>query len=195
MDRQIIAVSDEVYQDIFFDELPPSISRHMENCVVINSLSKSFSMTGWRIGWCLFPEEMNKPFIGLHQMAVMCAPVLSQKVAVAALQGIAEEEKNKNLEKLRRRRKLAISCIEKYTDLDYVKPSGTFYILVDVRKKSLRFGSSLDITLSILEKQKVVTVPGEAFGKAGDGFLRLSFAAAPKDIDEGIRRIGHFFLK
>ena len=192
-EKNIVAVSDEVYRDICFDGQPDSMANHISACVVLNSLSKSYSMTGWRLGWCIFPPEMNKPFIGIHQMAVMCAPVPSQQLALFALRGDAEREKAQNIEELGRRRDLAMSCLEKYTDLKYIKPSGTFYMFVDVSDKTSQYGTSLDIALNLIKKEKVVTIPGESFGKGGEGFLRLSFAASPEDIEEGIRRMGRFF--
>ena len=192
-DRSIVAVSDEVYRDICFDQQPDSMANHVPTCIVLSSLSKSYSMTGWRLGWCIFPPEMNKPFIGVHQMAVICAPVPSQRLALFALRGAADREKLQNIEELGRRRDLAMNCLEKYTDLNYIKPSGTFYVFVDVSNKISSYGTSLDIALNLIKKEKVVTIPGESFGKGGEGFLRLSFAASPDDIEEGIRRIGRYF--
>ncbi len=192
-EKNITAISDEVYCDIYFDERPDSIANHMSTCVVLNSLSKSYSMTGWRLGWCIFPPEFGKPFIGIHQMAVICASVLSQRIALFTLRGAADREKAKNIEEFRRRRDLAMSCVEKYTNLKYIKPSGTFYLLLDVSDKAAHYGTSLEISLSLLKKEKVVTIPGTAFGKGGEGFLRISFAASPENIEEGIRRIGRHF--
>lgn len=193
MEKNIVAISDEVYRDIYFDERPDSIANHMSTYVVLNSLSKSYSMTGWRLGWCIYPPELSKSFIGVHQMAVMCAPVLSQRLALFAMRGVADREKTQNIEDLRRRRDLAMSCIEKYTNLKYIQPSGTFYMLVDVSDKATHYGTSLEISLNLLKKKKVVTIPGIAFGKGGEGFLRVSFAAFPENIEEGIRRIGRYF--
>lgn len=193
MEKNIVAISDEVYRDIYFDEWPDSLANHMSTCVVLNSLSKSHSMTGWRLGWCIFPPELSNPFIDAHQMVVMCAPMLSQRIALFALRGVADREKAQNIEELRRRRDLAMRCIDKYTNLKYIKPSGAFYILVDVSDKAAHYGTSLEISLSLLKKEKVVTIPGIAFGKGGEGFLRISFAATPEKIEEGIRRIGRYF--
>ena len=191
--RSIIAVSDEVYRDIYFEERPDSIANYIHDCVVINSLSKSFSMTGWRLGWCIAPLELIKPLVNFHQLAVTCAPTISQQAALFALKGFAGDEKLQNIEELKRRRTFAMSCVEKYTDLKYVKPSGTFYMLVDVLSKISKYGNSLEISLNLLSREKVVTIPGLAFGKGGEGYLRISFASSPEQIEEGIRRIGHFF--
>jgi aspartate/methionine/tyrosine aminotransferase len=191
--RSIIAISDEVYRDIYFEERPDSIANYVHNYVVVNSLSKSYSMTGWRLGWCIAPPELSKPLANFHQLAVACAPKISQKVALFALKGFAEKEKMRNIEELRRRRDLAMRCVEKYTDLEFVKPSGTFYLFIDVLSKIPKYGNSLEISLSLLSKEKVVTIPGLAFGKGGEGYLRISFASSPEQIEEGIRRVGHFF--
>ncbi len=152
-------------------------------------------MTGWRLGWCIVPPKLSKYLVNFHQLAVTCAPTISQKVALFALKGFAEKEKSRNIEELRRRRSLAISCVENYTDLKYVKPSGTFYMLLDVLSKIPKYGNSLEISLNLLSKEKVVTIPGVAFGKRGEGYLRISFAPSPEQIEEGIRRIGFFFEK
>lgn len=189
----VIVISDEVYRDIYFEEWPDSIANYIHNCVVINSLSKSFSMTGWRLGWCIAPIELGKLLVNFHQMAVTCAPVISQQVALSALKGFAEKEKLNNVEELQRRRDLAMRCIEKYTDLKFIKPLGTFYIFVDVSSKMSTYGNSLEISLKLLSKEKVVTIPGLAFGKGGEGYLRISFAPSQEKIEEGIRKIGHFF--
>jgi aspartate/methionine/tyrosine aminotransferase len=164
----------------------------LDRCVVIDSLSKSFAMTGWRIGWCAVPPEMAGALAGFHQLAVTCASSLSQRAAIYALKGFADEDKKRNVEELRRRRDLAAKCLDDHTDLSYIKPEGTFYVFVDVADKKPRFGGSLDIAMELLRKEKVVTIPGAAFGPRGDGYLRLSFAAEPEQIEEGIRRLGRF---
>ncbi len=190
--HRIIAVSDEVYRDIYFEKQPDSIARYLEKTLVINSLSKSFSMTGWRLGWCIAPSELIHPIIDLHQLVVTCAPAISQQAALLALKGIAEEQKQLNVEELKKRRNLAMSCLAEYTSFDFVKPSGAFYIFVDVSSRMSKYGSSLEISLDLLSKEKVVTIPGLAFGERGEGYLRLSFALPPDQIEEGIRRIGRY---
>lgn len=99
---------------------------------------------------------------------------------------------NEGYQELRRRRDLAAKCLDDHTDLSYIKPEGTFYVFVDVADKKPEFGGSLDIAMGLLTKEKVVTIPGVAFGPRGEGYLRLSFAAEPEQIEEGIRRLGRF---
>jgi len=192
-EREILAISDEVYNDIYFEEEPHSIAKYIKNLVVINSISKSFSMTGWRLGWCIAPPEVIKLIATFHQLAVACAPAISQRAAIFALKGNAEEERLQNREELRKRRELAMRCLEEYTDLSYIKPAGTFYIFANIANKIPKFGSSLDVSMNLLKKEKVVTIPGIAFGQQGEGFLRISFSPPPEQIEEGIRRIGRFF--
>jgi aspartate/methionine/tyrosine aminotransferase len=189
----VIAISDEVYADIVFDGPAPSIAPLLDRCVTVNSLSKSFSMTGWRIGWCAAPPDVAKAVKTFHQLAVVCAPSLSQRAAIHALNGFADEEKNQNVEELRRRRDFAMSCVEHHLGTPFIRPAGTFYLFVDISAKMKKAGSSLDVALDILRKEKVVTIPGTAFGRNGEGYLRLSFAPEPALIEEGIRRIGRYF--
>jgi aspartate/methionine/tyrosine aminotransferase len=192
-EREILVISDEVYRDIYFEGEPDSIARHVKNFVAINSLSKSFSMTGWRLGWCIAPPELIKLIATFHHLAVACAPAISQHAAVFALKGNAEEERLKNREELRRRRDFALRCLDQFTDLKYIKPAGAFYIFANIINKIPEYGSSLDISMNLLKREKVVTIPGIAFGERGEGFLRISFSAPPEQIKEGIRRIGRFF--
>jgi aspartate/methionine/tyrosine aminotransferase len=192
-ERQILAISDEVYKEICFGGKPDSIARHASQFAVINSVSKTFSMTGWRLGWCIAPPELIRPFARFHQLAVTCAPAVSQYAAVFALKGGAEAEKRSNLDELRRKRDLALRCLREFTDLQCLEPAGAFYFFVNISGKAAGRGNSLDAALSLLSKEKVVVIPGTAFGERGEGYVRLSFAAAPELIEEGIRRIGRFF--
>ena len=188
----ILAISDEVYKEISFGARPDTIARYTDRCAVIDSFSKSFCLTGWRIGWCAVPMDLIKPLASFPQLAGTCVPAISQRAAAFALRGAADEERRRNLEELRRRRGLAMKCLAEQTDLTYVPPEGAFYLFVDVSDKSGRFGSSLDIALEFLKKERVVVIPGVAFGPRGEGYLRLSFAAEPADLEEGIRRLGRF---
>lgn len=192
-ERGILAISDEVYRAICYGPGADSVARYTRNFAVVDSISKTFSMTGWRLGWCIAPPELTRLLASFHQLAVTCAPAISQHAAVFALKGLAESERRRNLAELRQRRELAMRCLERYTDLRAAEPSGAFYIFVDITKKMARHGNSLEAALALLSKEKVVVIPGTAFGQRGEGYLRLSFAASPEHIEEGIRRIGRFF--
>lgn len=192
-EKNVLVISDEVYRELYFGEKPGSVADHARNCVVVNSVSKSFSMTGWRLGWCTAPSKLIESIISFNQLAVICPPVISQHAAIFALKGLADEEKKQNFEEMQRRRALALTCLEKYTPFEYIVPQGAFYIFMDVSDKMPEYGNTLEISLRILAEKKVVTIPGVAFGEKGEGYLRISFAASPEHIVEGIRRIGQFF--
>ena len=189
----LTVISDEVYRDIVFGEPAASLSALTERCVTVNSLSKSHSMSGWRVGWCVAPPDIAKAIRTFHQLAVMCVPSLSQYAAIHALRGFADHELRSNLEELRKRRDFAMACMDRYTDFPCMAPAGTFYLFVDISGRLAKFGSSLDAALKLLAEEKVVTIPGSAFGRVGEGYLRLSFAPPPDALEEGIKRIGRFF--
>ncbi len=186
----VLAISDEVYKEIAFGAPPPSIASFSDRCAVIDSFSKSFCLTGWRIGWCAVPAELVGPLASFHQLAVTCAPAISQRAAIQALRGAADADRARNVAELKARRDFAAACLRRHSDLGFVLPEGAFYLFVDVAPKRAGFGGSLDIALKLLAEDKVVTIPGVAFGSGGEGWLRLSFASEPETLEEGIRRIG-----
>jgi aspartate/methionine/tyrosine aminotransferase len=191
----LTVLSDEVYREILYEGRADSIARHYERTIVINSLSKMYSMTGWRLGWCIAPLELIRTVITFNQLAISCPPAICQRAAILALQGHGDQEKAQNLEELKRRRDLAAQCLDRYTGLKFDKPRGAFYIYTDISPRLSPSRTSWDVALELIDKQKVVTIPGIAFGPAAANFLRLSFAARPENIEEGIRRIGHHFSR
>jgi len=191
--KGIAVVSDDVYAGLEFDKSAVSPSRFFQTCFTLGSLSKTYSMTGWRLGWVICPREWIDALTGLHQMMMICASVPAQRVAIEALKGHAHQEIKANKIELRRRRDLALECLKNHTDLPFIEPQGAFYIMVDIRDKISDGTTTLDIALEILKKVRVVVIPGSAFGPGGEGFLRISFAPNSTIVQEGIKRIGHFF--
>jgi aspartate aminotransferase len=191
--HDLTVLSDEVYREILFEGRAESLSHYYEGTVVIDSLSKTYSMTGWRLGWCVAPPELTRMVVTFNQLAISCPPAICQQAAILALQGIADEDKRRNVEELKRRRDLAVGALRRHTDLKFAVPRGAFYIYADISSKMAPGARSLDVAYDLIDKAKVVTIPGEAFGRSAPGFLRISFAAQEADIEEGIRRIGLFF--
>lgn len=192
-ERGVVPISDEVYRDIYFGPArPESIRTWMPEAIVVDSLSKSDAMTGWRLGWCVVPPELAKPVVGIHQMAVTCASVPAQRAALSVFDGAADEERRKNIDELRRRRDSAVRCLRDALDLPFVEPAGSFYVFVDVSSWASARGGSFEIASELVTRAKVVTIPGIAFGAGGEGWLRLSFAGNPVDFAEGVRRIAAF---
>lgn len=192
---ELTVLSDEVYREILFEGRAESISRYYDRTVVIDSLSKTYSMTGWRLGWCVAPPELSRMVGTFNQLAISCPPAVCQRAAILALQGVADDEKRRNVEELKRRRDLAAAALRRYTDLEFVMPQGAFYIYADISPKMASGARSLDVAFDLIDKAKVVAIPGEAFGRSASKFLRISFAAQAADIEEGIRRIGLFFSR
>ena len=142
-------------------------------------------MTGWRIGWIVGEPEAISRVTACLQHLVTCAPSVSQAAALAAFGPEGRAAGDEITEIFRRRRALMNDELSRIEGLRFDPPDGAFYFFVDVS----RFGASLDLARRILERRKVVTIPGVAFGAEGEGYLRLSFAASEDDIVRGVRAI------
>jgi aspartate aminotransferase len=177
-------ISDEIYRDLYYTgERPSSISEFYPRTVVISGLSKSMSMTGWRLGWILGDEGVIRAAHLLHGYVTTCASTISQKAALAAWSNEAAEARKqiRNTFHLRRDHLLALL---RSVGLRCVTPDGAFYTMVDLSD----YGSSLEVAEAML-KSGVVTVPGNAFGSEGEGFLRVSFCADLSVLGEGVKRM------
>jgi aspartate/methionine/tyrosine aminotransferase len=181
-------ISDEVYREIFFTpETPASVGHLSERGIVFGSLSKSCSMTGFRLGYVLSPAPLAKAISAVHQFTVTCAPTISQHLALEAFEH--PEQMRVHLPRYRQQRSAILNAVDRELGLPVVPPEGGFYLFVDVRK--LQIGS-VELAEKLLADADVVTVPGLAFGDNGEGFLRLSYAGQEADLVEGVRRIGNF---
>jgi aspartate/methionine/tyrosine aminotransferase len=188
----IYAVSDDCYRALTYGPRPASLLGRYENAVLLGSLSKSHCMTGWRIGWIIAPPEIAPTIAAIHQLTVICAPSISQRAAVFALGGGADAACAANLDELRRRRDWALAGLERHTGLRADPPEGAFYLFARAEEECRKAGGSLALALRLLEEERVVVIPGAAFGPAGEGWLRISFANLPETIEEGLRRLGRF---
>lgn len=185
--RGIAWLSDEIYAGFAYAGDPPSPRGLGEgHGVVVSSLSKDLSMTGWRVGWAVGPGEIVARVVAAHQHLVTCAPTVSQHAARAAFTEDGRAAARDYLERFRRRRKRMAEELARIEGIRFAIPDGAFYFFVDVSA----FGDSLELARRILDRRKVVTIPGEAFGPGGAGYLRLSFAATEEDITRGVRAVG-----
>ena len=185
--RQIPWISDEVYAGFVFDgELPVPRARTPDAGLTISGLSKNMSMTGWRIGWVAGPQEILARITAVHQSMVTCASSVSQRAALAAFTREGRRAAARYQAIFRRRRALMATELERLPRLKFTRPDGAFYFFVDVSAH----GDSLELARRILDRRNVICIPGEAFGPAGRGYLRLSFAAGEDEIERGVRAIG-----
>ncbi len=186
-ERGVAWLSDEIYGGFAYEGPAPSLREiDPEGGVVVSGLSKDLSMTGWRIGWAVAPPHVAAKIAAAHQYIVSCASSVSQAAALAAFGPDGDAERAAHLEVFRRRRALMAAEVAKIPGIRFALPEGAFYFFVDVSAH----GSSLDIARRVLERKKVIVVPGEAFGDNASGWLRISYAADDDAIVRGIRALG-----
>jgi aspartate/methionine/tyrosine aminotransferase len=184
-DHGAYLISDEIYRDLYYTpERPGSLSSFYERTIVIGGLSKSMSMTGWRLGWLCGDELLVQAALVLHGYVTTCASAVSQKASLVAWTDEAEAARGGFRETFRSRRDHLLELIDKELGLRAVTPDGAFYTMLDVRD----YGASMRVAEALLEK-RVITVPGAAFGSESEGFLRVSFCADHETLAEGVQRI------
>ena len=189
--NNISFISDEIYHGIEYHKKAVSALEITDDCYVINSFSKYFSMTGWRIGWMVVPETHIRQVERLAQNMFICAPHSSQIAALGALNSF--KELNQNLEVYKKNRELLINGLKKAGFDKFAPPDGAFYVYADISKFS---NDSLSFCNSMLEKAGVAITPGLDFdSKRGKQTIRFSYARTTDEIKEGIKRIIEFMDK
>ena len=188
----VFVISDEIYRELYFTaERPESISSYYDRTIVIGGVSKSLSMTGWRLGWLAGDADFIKSALILHGYVTTCASTISQKAALeGAWTNEAEVDRAAMRKIFRERRDHLLSLLQDELELSAVAPDGAFYTMVDIS----RYGSSMKLAEALLEED-VITVPGVAFGHESEGFLRVSFCATHDVLAEGVRRMGRALAK
>lgn len=187
----IIVISDEIYAQLTFGGKPhvsvAEIDGMKERTVVVNGFSKTFSMTGWRLGYACGPAPLVKQITKIHQFAIMCAPTTSQYAAIEALTNCDEDvEEMKRQYNMRRR--LMVAGFNKI-GLECREPKGAFYAFPSIKSTGM---SSDEFCEKLLYSKNVAVVPGTAFGSGGEGFIRASYCYSTEHISEAISRIGEF---
>jgi len=188
-DYNLYIISDEIYEKLIYEgEHVSPASYDPERVIVVNGFSKAFAMTGWRIGYAV----ANKNIIGrmekFVQHTLTCLPAFIQRAAVKALD-LGAEIYEKYREEYRRRRDFLISELNNINNLEISKPMGTFYLFP---KYKINMNSE-DLAKLLLEREKVLVVPGSSFGKNGEYHFRISFATSMSSLREGAKRIQEFF--
>lgn len=193
-DTDIMVLSDEIYGELIYSDrghVPFSAVPGMkERTVVVNGFSKAFAMTGWRLGYALGPAPVIKQMIKVHQYGIMSSPTTSQFAAIEALKNCDDDVEEMRREYNYRRRfivdglrEMGLSCFE---------PLGAFYVFPSIQCTGM---TSEEFCERLLMEQKVAVVPGTAFGKCGEGFIRCSYAYSIEQISEALKRMSIFVKK
>tara|TARA_B100002051_G_scaffold269388_1_gene300678 strand:+ start:112 stop:1257 length:1146 start_codon:yes stop_codon:yes gene_type:complete len=181
-------ISDEIYHGIQYENKPTSALEITNDCYVINSFSKYFSMTGWRIGWMVVPEDHVRQVERLAQNLFICPPHVSQLTALASMD--AKEELEQNINVYKKNREILLEELPKAGLKTFSPPDGAFYIYVDISEFS---NDSLKFCKDVLEQAGVAITPGLDFDqKRGNSTIRFSYARSTEDILEGAKRIKNF---
>ena len=188
--HDLLVLSDEIYSELTYSGKHVSIASLPgmdQRTVVINGFSKSFAMTGWRLGFAAGPAPILQLMVKIHQYAIMSAPTMSQYAAVEALRhcrsSVAEMREEYNL-----RRRFLVDALNKM-GLDCFEPEGAFYVFPSITSTGM---TSEEFCETLLQKERVAVVPGDAFGKSGEGHVRISYSYSINYLKEALKRIQRF---
>lgn len=192
-EHDLIVISDEIYAELTYEGQHVSFASlpgMKDRTLLVSGFSKAFAMTGWRIGYVCGHPDLIAALLKIHQYTIMCAPVMGQVAALEALRnGI--EEMTGMVESYNRRRRLVVKGFQEI-GLSCHEPCGAFYAFPSVQSTGL---SSEEFATRLLAEEKVAAVPGNVFGKGGEGFLRCSYATSISQLTEALERIGRFVRK
>ena len=188
----IFVISDEIYSELNYETRHVSFGKYLrEQTILINGLSKSHAMTGWRIGFIFAPAELTEQIIKVHQYLVTAASTISQKAAVRALvQGISDAEVMR--EEYRERRDYVYQAMTTL-GFEVARPSGAFYIFAKIPEGLIQ--DSMAFCVDLAEKNQLAIIPGIAFGPEGEGYVRISYAASMENLVEAMTRLAAYVEK
>ena len=192
--KNITILSDEIYSQFLYEGSHSSISNHKilsSKTIILDGFSKSYSMTGWRIGYGIFPKELVDPITKLVTNSNYCTASFTQIAAIEALKG-SQESVSKMVNEFKSRRDLIVDGLNNIKNISCPKPSGAFYVFPNITKTGL---SSESFANRLLEENGVATLSGESFGEEGKGYIRISFANSKENISEALNRIEDFVNK
>ncbi|MBR3101962.1 MAG: pyridoxal phosphate-dependent aminotransferase [Muribaculaceae bacterium] len=191
--NHVLIIDDEAYRSLVYDQDFTSIAGYCrkEDVVIINSFSKQFAMTGWRVGYVVADENFINAIVKFQQNIAVCVATPNQ---YAAIEAISNTEKYAGGIKdiFAKRRDVLIRELNKIDGIDYLPPQGTFYAFIDISRTGM---DSKSFCFGLLEKKHVAVIPGVAFGKAFDGFIRLAFTLHEEKIVDGISKIHDYIIQ
>ncbi len=189
-DTNIIVLSDEIYSELTYGRKHYSIVQcdgMRERTILINGFSKTYAMTGWRMGYLCGPHELVSQILKIHQYAIMCSPTVSQYAAIEALKN-CRSDIDMMVEEYNMRRRF---CVNGFNEIGLYcfEPQGAFYVFPCIKSTGL---SSQEFCEKLLYSKNVAVVPGDAFGESGEGYIRVSYAYSLEHLKKAIRKIGEF---
>ncbi len=190
IEKDLFVISDEIYSELTYTDKHVSIAEipgMYERTILINGFSKSYAMTGWRLGYACGPENIIEQMTKIHQFAIMCAPTTSQYAAVEALKN-GDEDVAMMREQYNQRRRYLIKEL-RGMGLPCFEPFGAFYIFPCIASLGM---SSDEFATRLLQEEKLAVVPGTAFGDCGEGFIRISYAYSLDDLKKAMERMKRF---
>jgi len=195
LDHNLLVLSDEIYDRIVYDDLVlksvASFEKLRERTIVINGFSKTYAMTGWRLGYAFAEKDIVEAMDRIQQSTTTCPVSFIQKAGVAALRG-SQHSVDRMVEEYDRRRRFLVEQLNRISGVQCVMPKGAFYVFPDVSSLKML---SLEVCSRLLEEESVSSTPGSEFGKSGEGHLRLSYATSLETISEAVRKIKEFVAR
>ena len=189
IEKDLMILSDEVYERLIYDDAEhisiASLPGMKERTFTLNGMSKAYAMDGWRLGYVAAPEEYIVTMNKFHQHNTTCAPSFVQAAAIAALTQESDEVE-KMVKEYQHRRDYAVAAINATPGISCQCPKGAFYIFINCKQLGMK---SADLAAYLLENAKIALVPGDVFGPAGEGYLRMSFANSYENVVEGCKKL------
>ena len=190
IDKDIFVISDEIYSELTYSQKHVSIASFpgmKERTIVINGFSKSYAMTGWRLGYAVGPALIIEQMIKIHQFAIMCAPTTSQYAGIEAVKN-GDHDVEMMRDAYDKRRRYVIHALRNM-GLECFEPFGAFYVFPCIKSLGM---SSEEFSTKLLQEEKVAIVPGTAFGDCGEGYLRISYAYSIENLKIALERMERF---
>ena len=189
----LLVISDEIYARLIYSvehTCFPSLPGMKERTILIGGFSKSYAMTGWRIGYVAASREFIQPMTKIHQYTMLCCPTMAQMAAIEALKR-GESEVEKMVQEYDRRRRIMLKRLNEI-GLPCFESKGAFYAFPSIKTTGM---TSEEFAERLLKEEKVAVVPGSAFGQCGEGFVRCCYATSLANIEEALERMGRFVRK
>lgn len=192
VEHDLIVISDEIYSELTYGGRHASFAEDFEDrTILINGFSKAFAMTGWRLGYVCAPAPILKAMLKIHQYTMLCAPIMSQKAGEEALRTEMANDYSQVSKMTREYNKRRVFLVDEFRKMGFscYEPKGAFYVFPNITASGL---SSDEFCTRLLMEKHVACVPGTAFGDAGEGYIRCSYATSMKNLQEAMKRISAF---